>query len=52
MNPATFDIPSWATYPAAYAFYLGFCMAIVVRLVRVGLRWFSSVGGPDHGPVD
>jgi len=48
----TFTLPSWATSQAAQAFFYGLAFAIVLRLVRIGIRWFSAVSGPDRGPQD
>lgn len=49
INWSAVDVPAWANSSgAAYAFFVGLVLGAMVRLVRIGLKWFRKAGGPDH----
>ena len=45
----TFALPSWCDTDAAHAFFLGMAFAVVVRVLRVCIKWFKRVGN-EGGP--
>lgn len=47
MNLLT-SLPAWATTDEAKAWALGLGAGCLVRIIRIGLRWFKRVGETDH----
>jgi hypothetical protein len=45
----TFTVPSWASTDAGHAFFLGFALASVIRIIRACLRWFKRAGSDGGG---
>jgi len=45
----TFGLPAWVTDDPSHAFFLGLAFAVVVRLLRVSIKWFRRVGTDGGG---
>jgi len=45
-------LPAWATTDEAAAWFVGFCLGCMLRLFRVGLRWFRRVGDDSASSND
>jgi hypothetical protein len=43
-----YEFPEWATSDDAKAWFVGFVVGALVRLVKSGLRWFKRVSNERY----